>query len=94
MILNRPGCELLECFLRDLAFILKSYNIDVKLTLLERNQLDAEGGIASYMQRNIDKCDYVLLMFTENTQGKSMFSFYIYSPGASRVLLDNLVGKF
>ncbi|XP_057289550.1 uncharacterized protein LOC130612263 [Hydractinia symbiolongicarpus] len=67
MILNRPGCELLENFLRDFAFILKSYSVNVKMALLEQNELDADGGIATYMQKNISKCDYILIMCTENT---------------------------
>ncbi|XP_057313714.1 uncharacterized protein LOC130655029 [Hydractinia symbiolongicarpus] len=66
MILNRPGCELIETLLRDLAFFLKAYGIDVKLSLLEQSQIDAEGGISSYLQRNIDSCDYILIMFTEH----------------------------
>lgn len=68
MILNRPGCELLEIFLRDFAFILQSYGIDVKLALLEQNHLDAEGGIASYMQKYVNECDYILIMFSEKTE--------------------------
>lgn len=66
MILNRPGCELMETLLRDLAFFLKAHGIDVKLSLLEQSQIDAEGGISSYLQRNIDSCDYILIMFTEH----------------------------
>ncbi|XP_057313759.1 uncharacterized protein LOC130655075 [Hydractinia symbiolongicarpus] len=68
MILNRPGCELLEIFLRDFAFILQSYGIEVKLALLEQNHLDAEGGIASYMQKYVNECDYILIMFSEKTE--------------------------
>ena len=69
MILNRPGCKLLEIFLRDFAFILKSYGINVKLALLEQNEIDADGGIASYMQRHINSCDYILIMLTEKSKG-------------------------
>ncbi|XP_057289448.1 uncharacterized protein LOC130612168 [Hydractinia symbiolongicarpus] len=67
MILNRPGCELLEVFLRDFAFVLSSYGINVRMALLEQNEIDADGGIASYMQKHINKCDYILIMCTENT---------------------------
>lgn len=69
MILNRPGCELLDTLLRDVAFILQSYGIQVRLSLLEQSELDAEGGISSYLQRNIDTCDYILIMFTEYSEG-------------------------
>ncbi|XP_057312895.1 uncharacterized protein LOC130654349 isoform X3 [Hydractinia symbiolongicarpus] len=72
MILSRPGCELLESLLRDLACILTSYCVKVKLALLDQNEVDAEGGISSYMQRNLDSCDYILIMFTENTQEKAL----------------------
>ncbi|XP_057302955.1 uncharacterized protein LOC130638053 isoform X1 [Hydractinia symbiolongicarpus] len=68
MILNRPGCELLDTLMRDLALVLKAYGIDVKLSLLEQSQIDAEGGISSYIQRNIDSCDYVLILFTEHNK--------------------------
>ncbi|XP_057290655.1 uncharacterized protein LOC130613323 [Hydractinia symbiolongicarpus] len=67
MILNRPGCELLEAFLRDFAFVLSSYGVNVRMALLEQNEIDADGGIASYMQKHINKCDYILIMCTENT---------------------------
>ncbi|XP_057289970.1 uncharacterized protein LOC130612641 [Hydractinia symbiolongicarpus] len=70
MILNRPGCELLEEFLCDFAFVLSSYGISVKMALLEQNEIDADGGIASYMQKHINKCDYILIMCTENTNEK------------------------
>ncbi|XP_057317192.1 uncharacterized protein LOC130662360 isoform X2 [Hydractinia symbiolongicarpus] len=71
MILNRPGCELLEVFLRDFAFVLSSYGVNVKMALLEQNEIDADGGIASYMQKHINKCDYILIMCTENTNEHS-----------------------
>lgn len=79
MILNRPGCELLEIFLRDFAFILQSYGIDVKLALLEQNHLDAEGGIASYMQKYVNECDYILIMFSEKTEGKLYISLFTFN---------------
>jgi len=65
MILHRPGCELMDILLRDLAYILNSYGIEVRLSLLEQSELDAAGGISSYLQRNIDCCDYVLVMFSD-----------------------------
>ena len=69
MILHRPGCELMEILLRDLAFILTSYGIEVRLSLLEQSELDAAGGISSYLQRNIDCCDYILIMFSDEGNG-------------------------
>ena len=69
MIISKPGCEILEQFLRDLAYLLISYGIEVKLSLLEQNNIDAEGGIATYLQRNIEDCDYILIMFTGNSEG-------------------------
>lgn len=70
MILNRPGCDLLEAFVRDLACLLKSYEIELKVGLLDQEEIDSQGGIASYMQRNLDLCDYVLIVFTENSNGR------------------------
>ena len=69
MILNAPGCNALQVLLRDLAYILSLYKIDVKLAFLEQTQVDAEGGISSYLQRNIESCDCILIMFNGNTQG-------------------------
>ena len=69
MILNRPGCEILESFLRDVAFLLQSNGIVIKMALLAQCQIDAEGGIASYLQRNMESCDYVLIMLTEESKG-------------------------
>ncbi|XP_057296786.1 uncharacterized protein LOC130625701 [Hydractinia symbiolongicarpus] len=74
MILNRPGCELLEVFLRDFAFVLSSYGVKVKMSLLEQSEIDAEGGIASYMQKHINECDYILIMCTENTNEHNVIS--------------------
>ena len=70
MILNRPGCELYEMFLRDLAFILSTYGIDVKLALLEQTSIDADGGIPCYLQRNIESCDYIFIIFNVRNQGR------------------------
>lgn len=66
MLLSRPGCDLMDTLLRDLAYILKSNGIQITFSLLEQSELDAEGGISSYLQRNIDTCDYILIMFTDN----------------------------
>ncbi|XP_066926238.1 uncharacterized protein [Clytia hemisphaerica] len=68
MLLSRPGCELMDALLRDLAFILKSNGILVNFSLLEQSELDAAGGISSFLQRNIDACDYILIMFTGHSK--------------------------
>lgn len=65
MILHRPGCEVLECFVLELTGLLRSYGIEVKTILCEQTLVDSEGGIASYMQRNVFRCDYVLILLTE-----------------------------
>ena len=71
MILYRSGCDHLEIFLRDLAYLLTSHGIVVKAPFLEQSQIDYHGGIASYLQRGIESSDYILIMLTENTKGIS-----------------------
>ena len=63
----------MDTLLRDLAYILKSNGIQITFSLLEQSELDAEGGISSYLQRNIDTCDYILIMFTDDKSTKSMY---------------------
>lgn len=69
MILHRPGCEILDKLVRDFSFVIHSYGIDVNSPLLEMSQIDAEGGIATYIQRNIDTCTYILIIVTDNVTG-------------------------
>ncbi|XP_065668577.1 uncharacterized protein LOC100205133 isoform X2 [Hydra vulgaris] len=61
LIINRPGCDLLDKAMINLTFVLKSFGIDVKLAALEQTQIDSDGGIASFMQKNIETCDYILI---------------------------------
>ncbi|XP_012554826.1 uncharacterized protein LOC100205133 isoform X1 [Hydra vulgaris] len=61
LIINRPGCDLLDKAMINLTFVLKSFGIDVKLAALEQSQIDSDGGIASFMQKNIETCDYILI---------------------------------
>ena len=72
MILHRQGCDLLDGIVRDISFVLHSYEIDVQSPLLEMNTIDAEGGIASYVQRNIHQCNYVIVLITESIKGLFM----------------------
>ncbi|XP_066929848.1 uncharacterized protein [Clytia hemisphaerica] len=65
MLIHRPGCDLLDTFVRDLSFIIHSYDVIVTSPLLEMSNIDAEGGLASYIQRNIDQCTYVLILVTD-----------------------------
>ena len=69
MILHRPGCDLLDSIVRDVSFIFHSYDIDVQTPLLEMSSIDAEGGIASYIQRNINQCSYVVVLVTDTMKG-------------------------
>lgn len=69
MILHRPGCELLDSLVRDLSYVIHLHGIEVTSPLLEMSQIDAEGGIATYIQRNIDTCTYVIVVVTESNQG-------------------------
>lgn len=77
MILHRPGCDYLDTFVRDLSFIIYSYDIKVTSPLLEMSNIDAQGGLASYISRNIDTCTYVLVLVTEHTPGVTLKSVLI-----------------
>ena len=70
MVIHRPGCDLLDTFVRDLAFIIHSYDITVTSPLLEMSNIDAEGGLASYIQRNVLKCSYILILVTQFSKSK------------------------
>lgn len=71
MVLHRPGCDILDRLVRDFSFVIQSYGFEVTSPLLEMSQIDAEGGIATYIQRNIDKCTYILVIVTDNVTGNS-----------------------
>ncbi|XP_057302957.1 uncharacterized protein LOC130638079 [Hydractinia symbiolongicarpus] len=78
MILNRPGCKLLDTLLRDLALVLKAYGIDVKLSLLEQGQIDVGKEMSSYIEKNIDSCDYVLIFFAEHNKEHTSLKHRLY----------------
>ena len=46
MILHRPGCEIFDELILEFSGLLKSYGVDVKMTLIEQTTIDNEGGIA------------------------------------------------
>lgn len=68
LILHRPGCDILEKFIRDFAYVLTVCGVEVKVALLEQSTLDNEGGIASYLQRNLQSCDYIFTLLTEQKE--------------------------
>ena len=69
MILHRPGCDVLDKIVRDLAFVLHHHEIEVQSPLLEMSHIDAEGGIASYIQRNIYQSNIFIILVTESVKG-------------------------
>jgi len=69
MILHRPGCDVLDRIVRDLAFVLHHHEIEVQSPLLEMSNIDAEGGIASFIQRNIHQSNFVIILITESVKG-------------------------
>lgn len=73
MIIHRPGCDLLDAFVRDLAYVLKSFDIDATCALLEQSSIDAQGGIASYTQKYIDSSDYIFILLTEGSRGAALY---------------------
>lgn len=76
MIIHRPGCDLLDAFVRDLAYVLKSFDIDATCALLEQSSIDAQGGIASYTQKYIDSSDYIFILLTEGSRGTLLLYNY------------------
>ncbi|XP_066936916.1 uncharacterized protein [Clytia hemisphaerica] len=69
MIIQKAGCEILEKFTQEFASFLQSYGIKVKMTSSNDHVIDAEGGIASYLQNNIKSCDVVFIMITNDEGG-------------------------
>ena len=66
MIIQKAGCEILEKFTQEFASFLQSYGIKVKMTSSNDHVIDAEGGIASYLQNNIKSCDIVFIIITDD----------------------------
>ena len=81
MILHRSGCDLLDNIVRDVSFIFHSNDISVQTPLLDMSSIDAEGGIASYIQRNIHQCSYVVVLVTDTVKGNlNLCGVYLVSP--------------
>ena len=81
MILHRSGCDLLDNIVRDVSFIFHSNDISVQTPLLDMSSIDAEGGIASYIQRNIHQCSYVVVLVTDTVKGNlNLCGVYLISP--------------
>lgn len=57
----------MELIVVELLGLLKSYGIDVRMTLLEQTLPDPAGGLVYHMQKNIQGCDFVLVLLTEPT---------------------------
>lgn len=90
MILHRPGCIILEKFLRDFAYLLTVYNVDVRTSLLEQASVDSQGGIALYLQKNLQFCDYVFILITEGEHGEFLQKNKKIRPNKTNTL-DQLV---
>ena len=70
MVIQRPGCEVLEDFTFEFASYLQSYGITVRMTSSNDHVIDAEGGMVSYLHNNIMHCDVVFVLVTEYEKGK------------------------
>lgn len=66
MVIQRPGCEVLENFTFEFASYLQSYGITVQMTSSNDNKVNAAGGIVSYLHNNIMHCDIVFVLVTEH----------------------------
>eukprot|EP00111_Clytia_hemisphaerica_P000622 TCONS_00001786-protein len=71
MVVHRPGCEYLDNLVQQFSSMLKSYGVNVHVTF-EVDDLSAEGGIASYLQRYMQICDYVIMFVTDNHKDKNI----------------------
>ena len=87
MIIHRPGCAYLDYLVDQLSNMLKSHGLNVD-TAFGSDDLSADGGIASYLQRHIQACDYVIVFITKKENGKLNFS----SKGLT--CADRNVGQF
>ena len=74
MIIHRPGCDVLDNIVSDLACVLHHHDIEVQSPLLEMSHIDAEGGIASYIQRNIHQSNTFIILITESVKGSENYS--------------------
>ena len=63
MIINHPGCERLDLLLKRFTVLLQSNGIKVKIPFVDDCELHEAGGIGSYLTRNINSCDYVMVLF-------------------------------
>ena len=90
MIIQKAGCEILEKFTQEFASFLQSYGIKVKMTSSNDHVIDAEGGIASYLQNNIKSCDVVFIMITDD-DGKIVF--LIFEIIIWELLMETILNK-
>ena len=65
MIINHPGCEVLNALLINFAMLLRSYGATIRLPLIEDEDVNNAGGIGAYFTRVLEQCDYVLLVFSQ-----------------------------
>ena len=59
----------LDYLVDQLSNMLKSYGLNVE-TVFGSEDLSAEGGIASYLQRHIQACDFVIVFITKKENGR------------------------
>ena len=77
LIVHRPGCEYLDDVADQLSSLLRSNGLGVD-TAFGTDDLSAEGGIASYLQRHIQACDYVIVFVTPMNSGNNSCSHILF----------------
>ena len=65
MIINHPGCEALNVLLKYFAIFLRSNDVKVMIPFVEESETHDAGGICAYLTRQLDQCDYFLLVFAD-----------------------------
>ena len=74
LIINPDGCNVLDSLVRKIEQFLTSYGVCVKTIANEESEVIQSGGMPSYLHRNIETCDFVVVMFTKCFTGISFLS--------------------
>eukprot|EP00111_Clytia_hemisphaerica_P022418 TCONS_00065892-protein len=70
LLINQPGCLVLKEIVEKLSLYLKSHGANVKVMLEnDGHEIDLEGGISTFLARNISQHHFVLMLFSKNFEG-------------------------
>ena len=75
LLINQPGCLVLQEIVEKLSIYLKSHGANVKI-MFENDglEIDHYGGVSTYLTRNVPEHHFVLMLFTDTFKGTLLSS--------------------